>query len=571
DSLSHYDRAIKLKPDFAEAWNNKGLIFHNLNRYNEALSRYDRTIQLKPDFAETWYNKGNTLKDLNRYDDSLSHYDRAIQLKPDFAEAWNNKGNAFYALGRFDEALVSYERCFELNPNTPFILGNLIRNQMTICNWTNLNHRLQVLKDKLTCGSKASPPFTILGLFDSPKLQKQCADVYAEDKFYFANQLGTIAKKAKRKKVRIAYFSMDFRNHPVSYLITELFELHNRDKFEVYGFSFGINTQDPVRQRIEKAFDKFLDVRHLSNLDIVRLSRQNEIDIAIDLGGHTEGSRPEIFSAKVAPIQINYLGFPGTMGSLHLDYLIADPTLIPEDTKDKYSEKIIYLPNSYQVNDSKRKISDRKFTRQEFGLTENGFIFCCFNNNWKILPKMFDRWMRILRSVDGSVLWLYENNPAVAKNLRKEAINRNVNPDRLVFAKNMPHAEHLARYKFADLFLDTFPYGAHTTASEAIWVGTPIITLQGRSFAARVCSSLLTNIDTPELITYSEEEYCSLAIELALNPKKLAKIKTKLFKNQKTTTLFDTKLFSKHIEAAYKAVYERYHAGLPPDHIHVEP
>ena len=252
-----------------------------------------------------------------------------------------------------------------------------------------------------------------------------------------------------------------------------------------------------MRQRLEKAFDKFLDVKHLSDFDIARLSRDLEIDIAIDLGGHTQDSRPQIFAQRAAPLQINYLGFPGTMGTQHLDYLIADSTLIPEDAQETYSEKIIYLPHSYQVNDSNRKISDRRFTREEFGLPENGVVLCCFNNNWKILPEIFDCWVSILQSIDGSVLWLLEDNPAAAKNLYKEAINRNVGPSRLVFAKRMPHAEHLARYKLADLFLDTFPYNAHTTASDALWAGTPVLTLQGRSFAARVAATPRSSLYRP--------------------------------------------------------------------------
>jgi predicted O-linked N-acetylglucosamine transferase (SPINDLY family) len=326
-----------------------------------------------------------------------------------------------------------------------------------------------------------------------------------------------------------------------------------------------------MRQRLEKAFDKFLDVKHLSDLDIARLSRDLEIDIAIDLGGHTQDSRPQIFAERAAPLQINYLGFPGTMGTQHLDYLIADSTLIPEDAQETYSEKIIYLPHSYQINDSNRKISDRRFTREEFGLPENGVVLCCFNNNWKILPEIFDCWVSILQSIDGSVLWLLEDNPAAAKNLYKEAINRNVGPSRLVFAKRMPHAEHLARYKLADLFLDTFPYNAHTTASDALWAGTPVLTLQGRSFAARVAASLLTNIGVSELITPTKEEYVFLAVELALNPDKLAVIKAKLAQNRLTMPLFDTRLFTKHIETGYQKAYGRYHARLTPDHIYVDP
>ncbi len=571
EALSHYDRAIQLKPDLAEAWCNKGITLKNLKRYDEALSHYDRAIQLKPDFAEAWSNKGSTFHDLKRYDEALSHYDRAIQLKPDFAEAWSNKGLTFHNLKRYDEAMQDYERCINLDPDYHFILGDLIHTQMTICNWTNLKQRVLVLEERLTARSKVSQPFTILGLFDNPKLHKHCADVYVKDNFYFANQLGTITKKAKRKKIRIGYFSMDFGEHAVSYLTAELFELHNRIDFEVYGFSFGVNTLCPMRQRLEKAFDKFLDVRHLSNLDIVRLSRQHEIDIAIDLGGHTKESRPEIFSARVAPIQINYLGYLGTWGGNYMDYLIGDKIIVSNENLKHFSEKIIFLPNSFQVNPSHRFVSTNKLFKQDYGLPLESFVFCCLNNNWKITPEVFTQWMQILREVPNSVLWLLADNLWSEKNLKLEAIKHGVSVDRIIFAKRMPLEEYQAQFKQADLFLDTLPYNAGTIASDALWACLPVLTQIGKSFASRVAASLLVNIGVPELITQTKEEYYSLAIELALNPKKLAKIKAKLVQNQMTTTLFDTKLFSKHVEAAYKAVYERYHAELPPGHIYVEP
>lgn len=604
EALLHYDRAIQLKPDFANAWSNKGLIFQNLRRYDEALSHYDRAIQLKKNLTEAWYNKGNTLHDLKRYDEALTHYDRAIQLKPDFAEAWSNKGitlrklkkyyealshydqaiqlkpdfagawsnkgNTLKDLKRYEEALVNFERCIELNPDADFILGDLIETQMKICNWTGLSQRLLILEERLTRGSMVSQPFNILGLLDNPKLQKSCADVYANYKFYYTSQLETIKKRVKKKKIRIAYFSMDYREHPISYLMAELIQVHNRDKFEVYGFSFGFNTQDPMRQHLEKTFDKFLDVKHLSDIDIVRLSRQHEIDIAIDLGGHTQDSRPQIFSARVAPIQINYLGFPGTWGGNYMDYFIGDNVSVSNENLKYFCEKIIFLPNSFMVNPGNRSISANKLLKQDHGLPAETFVFCCLNNNWKITPEVFLQWMQILRQVPNSVLWLYADNIWSEKNLKLETEKYGVSVNRIIFAKRLPVlSDYLARYQFADLFLDTFPYNAHSTASDALWAGIPILTLQGRSFASRVASSLLINIGVPEMITSNKEEYCTLAIKLAMNPKKLLEIKNKLIQNRLTTTIFDTKLFCNHIEAAYQVAYDRYHDGLFPDHIYV--
>jgi predicted O-linked N-acetylglucosamine transferase (SPINDLY family) len=372
------------------------------------------------------------------------------------------------------------------------------------------------------------------------------------------------------KKIRIGYFSADFHNHATMYLMAGLFELHDATNFEIYGFSFGPKSTDVMKLRAQRAMREFVDITRLSDAEVASLSRNYEIDIAVDLKGYTKDSRPQIFLERAAPIQISYLGYPGTMGISSIDYLIADKVLIPADDKSAYSEQIIYLPHSYQVNDSQRSFLRENYTREEFSLPAEGFIFCCFNNNWKITPEVFSCWMQILSAVKNSVLWLFEDNPTAAVNLREEASNRNIDPNRIVFAKRMSHEKHLARYRLGDLFLDTLPYNAHTTASDALWTGLPVLTCMGNSFAGRVAASLLTNIGLPELITRSLQEYESLAIELATNPDKLTQIKTKLAENRLTTPLFDTPLFTKHIEAAYQAVYDRYQSGLQPDHIYVE-
>jgi len=542
-----------------------------LKKFQEASDLIEKTRTIDPQNAELILNHGILLAEEKRHEEALASYERAIEFKPDYAEAWLNRGVALNDLKRYEEALANYERAIELKPDGDFWFGDLIHTQMKICDWKELERRCQVLEQRLLDGSKVSSPFAVLGLVDNPELQKRCAEIYAQDKLGPKSRLGVLARRSQQDKIRIGYFSMDFREHPVSFLIAELFELHDRSKFEIYGFSAGVNTQDPMRNRVEKAFDKFLDVKSFSDLDIAHLSREHEIDIAIDLGGHTQDSRSQIFAERVAPIQINYLGFPGTWGSDCMDYFIGDKVTIPPENREYFSEKIIFLPNSFQVNPSHRPIASSKPSRQDHGLRDGQFVFCCFNNSWKITPEVFGQWIQILQKAPNSVLWLYADCLSAEKNLRLEAIKRDITVDRVIFAKRVHRDTYLAQFQHADLFLDTLPYNAGTTASDALWAGLPVLTHIGKSFASRMAASLLTNIGAPELITHSREEYCSLAVELASNPEKITAIKTKLTQNRLTTPLFNTKLFTKHIEAAYQAAYDRYQAGLPPDHIDVDP
>jgi predicted O-linked N-acetylglucosamine transferase (SPINDLY family) len=376
--------------------------------------------------------------------------------------------------------------------------------------------------------------------------------------------------RTKSNQIAIGYFSADFHNHATAYLMAELFESHSRGRFRFIAYSFGPDTKDQMRERIKSSFDEFHDVRFMSDKQVAELSRSASIDIAIDLKGFTQDSRPGIFASRAAPLQVNFLGYPGTMGADCYDYLIADHTLIPDKHQSGYVEKIVYLPHSYQPNDRQRKIADKLFTRKELGLPEDAFVFCCFNNNYKITPPVFDTWMELLRVVEKSVLWLFEDNKFCSENLRREARQRGIDPHRLVFAKMLPLAEHLARHRCADLFLDTLPYNAHTTASDALWAGLPLLTQIGETFAGRVAASLLNAAGLPELITTSAREYERTAIELAQNPARLVSIKQKLWDSRLNMPLFDSELYAKHLEAAYAAMHERYLVGLPPAHIHVK-
>ena len=439
---------------------------------------------------------------------------------------------------------------------------------MKICSWSGLAESLENISKKVVANERVATPFPLLALNDDALLHKKSAEIYAQTINPFKPALEPILKRPQSQKIRVGYFSADFRNHPVSFLIAELFELHDKNRFEITAFSYGVDDKSPMRSRLSQAFNQFIDVREKSDKEIAQLARELEIDIAVDLGGHTKDSRTGIFSYRAAPVQVSYIGYLGTMGMEYYDYLLADEIIIPKDLQQFYSEKITYLA-SYQSNDRKRIISNRVFTRRELGLPEKGFVFCCFNNNYKILPATFDGWMRILKAVESSVLFLYAENKWAEENLKKEAKARGIDSSRLVFGRQISMDEYLARYRVCNLFLDTTPYNAGTTASDALWTGLPVLTLIGQSFASRVAASLLKAIGLPELITNSQEEYEALAIDLAISPQKLADIKLKLANNCMTTPLFDTPLFTKNLEAAYTKMHARYLEDLLPECINL--
>ena len=435
--------------------------------------------------------------------------------------------------------------------------------------WEGIEGEFRDVEARINRGEKGAVPFQILAMSSSPALQRRAAEIHVGDKFPARSSAGAIARRARRDRIRIGYFSADYHNHATTYLMAELLERHDRSRFEILGFSFGMNTADEMGRRVSTAMDRFLDVRLLPDREVAQLSRELEVDIAVDLKGFTHESRTGIFAARAAGIQVSYLGYPGTMGADYIDYLIADPTLIPEASRQYYSEKIVYLPDSYQVNDSQRLISAKPCARADEGLPDGAFVYCCFNNAYKISPAVFDVWMRVLGRVEGSVLWLLEENPWVAGNLRKEAARRGIAPERLVFAKPLPLAEHLARQRLADLFLDTLPYNAHTTASDALWAGLPVLTRMGETFASRVAASLLRAIDLPELVTATEAEFEELAVALARDPERYRALRQRLKENRLRAPLFDIRAFTSHLEAAYSAMHERYQAGLAPEHIEV--
>lgn len=569
EAIASYDRAIAIGPGFAEVHNNRGLILFSLNRMDEALACYDRALALKSDYAEAWNNRGNALWHVTRHKEALADYDRAIACKPDYAKAHGNRGNALLALGQPGEAVVSFKQVLAFNRGREFLTGMLLLAKMKACDWDGLEGDIAAFRRAIEAGETAAAPFLALVMIDDPELQKQAALNFARS----VAQSSAPARFGKRmagERIRLGYYSADFHNHATSYLIAELFERHDRDRFELFAFSFGPDRKDPMRRRITAACEHFIDVAALSDGEVAARSRDLGMDIAVDLKGYTENARPGIFAARCAPVQVNYLGYPGTLGARHIDYLIADKIVAPPAEQGNYTEKLVYLPDSYQANDGARAISGRRLTRAAAGLPETGFVFCCFNTMLKISPAMLDGWARILGAVEGSVLWLYEDNAVAAANLRREAAARGVDPGRLIFAPHMPLDEHLARHRLADLFLDTWPCNAHTTASDALWAGLPVLTLSGRSFASRVAASLLRAIELPELIAANERDYEARAIELATTPAKLAKLGSKLERNRPASPLFDARRFARNIEKAYVAMYRRCQAGLAPDVIDLE-
>ncbi len=569
EALACFDKALALHPSMSSAWSNKANALCSLKRHEEALKFYDRAVQLNPNNADIWYSKGNALCALKRHEEALFAFDHALKHNPQHANAWHHKGNALNELKRPQEALIHYDQALALKPDHNYLHGDRLTTQMAICDWNGIEAQLTSIARRIESKHPAATPFDVLGVLDDPALQQKTAQLYALN-FPSPLTLGGISRREPGEKIRVAYFSRDFHNHATAFLTAELFELHDRRQFEVIAFSFGPYSADRMRLRLLQAFDQFIDVRNKNDREIVELARSLKIDIAVDVQGYQTEHRTGIFAHRAAPIQVSYLAYPGTMGAPFMDYLVADKTLIPVENQRYFAENIVYLPDSYQPNDRQRAISDKHFTRAELGLPESGFVFCCFNNSYKILPETFDVWMRILEQVKDSVLWLLEgSNPLVAQNLKQTAAAKGIAPERLIFAAQMDLPDHLARHRTADLFLDTLPYNAHTTASDALWAGLPVLTCQGKSFASRVASSLLNAVNLSELITHTYAEYAQCAIDLASQAEKLQKMRQKLTEHRQTVPLFDTPAYVKHLEAAYHQMMARYRENLPLTHIEV--
>jgi protein O-GlcNAc transferase len=563
ESFAAYDKSLVLNPDLAEAWLGHGNAFFELKRHDDAVSAYDKALALRPDLAEAWLGRGNVFFERKRYDEALIAFDKALASKTDLAAAWVGRGHVFDALKRFDAAFAAYEKALALNVDATDAEGGRLHAKMQVCDWRGLDAESAHLIASIRNGHLSAQPFVLIAIPSTPDDQLQCAKLSIANRYPPSEKPVWQGERYDHDRVRVAYLSADFQQHATALLMAGMLESHDKSRFEITAISCGPDDGSEMRTRLKASFERFVDAASYSDDQIANLVRTLEVDILIDLKGFTAGARTSVFAKRCAPIQVNYLGYPGTMGAPYIDYIIADRTLIPENQEKFYTEKIVFLPDCYQVNDATRSMVGGDLAREEVGLPPGAFVFCCFNNNYKITPTVFDRWMRILKQVEASVLWLLEDNALAVSNLRKEAAASGIDARRLVFAKRAPMAEHLARHRLADLFLDTLPYNAHTTASDALWAGLPIVTCLGETLAGRVAASLLTAVGLPELIATTPEIYETLAVDLATNRNKLTALRQKLAINRATTPLFDTKLFTKHIEEAYMTMWENQRRGQP--------
>ncbi|MDB2464536.1 tetratricopeptide repeat protein [Amylibacter sp.] len=568
ESIEAYNKALAIKPDYADAYYNMGITLQEQGKLEQAIEAYEKALALKPDYADAYNNMGNALKDQDKLEQAIEAYEKALALKPDYAEAYNNMGAVLQVQGKLEQAIEAYEKALALKPDYATARAQCLYQLAHICDWSAIEED-QCYLPELGISGNAIAPFTLLSLEDAPERHRLRSENYAKEHFPVKSLMKFERPSQMPKRLRIGYFSADFKEHPVAYLIAKVLEQHNCGEFEVFGYSLHGSSSCNLHQRIKKSFDYFTDVKDMSDKEVALRARHDRIDIAIDLNGYTQNARTGIFAYRAAPIQINYLGFPGTMGANFIDYIIADQNLIPPSNQKYYFEKQLYLPNTYMPTDNGRKFSKHSILRNNMGLPDSAFVFCCFNNNYKISPNEFDIWMRLLTKVENSVLWLRKSNQLSDKNIIKEAQKRNIDSSRLVFTDRVSIDDHLSRYKLADLFIDTFAFNAHTTASEALWAGLPVVTKLGKGFAARVAGSLLNAVGLPELITHNEEAYEALILELATKPKKLAKIKKKLATNRLTQPLFDTEQYTKHLEKGYQQAYQKYFNGDTPDTIMV--
>ncbi len=564
EAIQQYNELIAVEPHSAGAYNNRGMALQALKRNREALDDFDKAIALQPRFAEAYVNRGNVLVELRRSDHAMANYQKAIALQPTFAAAYNNIGNIHFHTGFYQQAIAFYDKGLCLDPGDSEARSIRLLAKMHLCDWSNFENEQADFISRVKSGSLTSP-FIALSVSSSPEDHLLCASKFGEVRFPPSPEPIWRGQIYSHDRIRIAYVSGDFREHPTAYLMAGLFKHHNRSRFKVTAISFAPDQDTELVRGLRAAFEHFIDVRTESDQAIAEFIQRHEIDIAVDLAGYTEGARPNIFAQRVAPIQVNYLGFSGTMGTKYFDYIIADPTVIPIQDFGFYSEKVVWLPDAYLPTDDTRTISASTPSRGDLGLPENGFVFCCFNQSYKINPTIFEVWMRLLREVEGSVLWLREYSEIAARNLRSEAQRRGVAPERVIFAGRLPlAADHLARQRRADLFLDTRPYNAHTTATEALWAGLPVLTCRGSSFAGRVGASINSAVGMPELVTDTLSEYEAMALKIANEPDILSQIKEQLACNRQTHPLFDTTHFTHHLEAAYEQMWQTYRDRRPP-------
>lgn len=572
-AIVHYQRSLELDPNSLNTLNNLGVTYSTIGHYQKAIECHETALKINPKNANAHNNLAVVYHDSGDYKNTLKHSKHAIEICPNHESAYDNLGNAQMGLGLFIDAVESYRSALGITPHKFDIRSKLMLCLARVCNWDALEiEKENVLEQFQNSTSKcAAPnPWAWLGIFDDPALHKKISITTAKKDLASRPDLGPITPPKLSGKIRIGYFSADYHDHPTTNLLVSLLEKHDRSKFEVHAFSFGPDRDMEMRNRVVKGVDHFHKVAHKTDIEIARFSRDLGIDIAVDINGHTANKRTGIFTYRAAPVQVNYLGFTSTMGTDDLDYIIADEVVIPKEQQSNFTEKVAYMPLCYMSNDSNKPISSPGLSRQECNLPKDAFVFCCFNNSFKITGDVFEIWMRLMQKVENSVLWLFHTNADVDTRLRKYAEESGIDGGRLIFAPRVEsHADHLSRHNHANLFLDTSPYNAHATTSDALWSGLPVVTFAGKSFTARVASSLLNAINMPELITYTPEEYENLALELATNTQLLAKIATKIKSNVKTSKLYDPAYFASDIENLFEQMVIRAANGKLPISLNV--
>ena len=569
EAVAAYDRALAIDPGNVNALNNRGHSLAYLGRREEAIACYDKVLAQQPNDVAALTGRSNMLFQVGRLDEALPGYDKALAFTPNHVEALVNRGTLCVRLGRYADAVANFERAAVLDPGHPKAFNAMLELALGACDW-NLVDKLSVQAARRVDAGAPVDPFLMLLCSDQPALHLKCAALHLQTILPVLPQPQGRRKRYSHDKIRLAYLSADFHAHATARLIAELIELHDRTQFEIICVSYGPDDNSPMRARLTRAFDHFHDVRAMSDKQVAELLQNRKVDIAVDLKGYTTDSRPGILAYRPAPIQVSFIGYGSTMAAPFIDYILADNTVLPLEQQTFYVEQIVRLPNSYQVNDTKTKIADETPTRQDCGLPDHGFVFCCFNNTNKITRALFDRWCRLLANVENSVLWLLGDSLDAELNLRREALARGLAPTRLIFARKLPLAEHLARHRLADLFLDTLPYNAHTTASDALWAGLPVLTCTGGAFPGRVASSLLLAAGLPELVTSNLDDYERLASRLASDADLRSDLREKLLRNRLHCPLFDAPRFCRHIERAYTTMLEILRRGANPESFSVE-
>ena len=569
EALQSFRKVVERDPANADALAHIGIIHRAQGRLDEAIATLRAVVAVEPAHGPALVHLGAACQERGLLDEALARFEAAAALDPSSGEAQHNLGIVLQGLGRHGEAIAAFERALALAPGHKYTQGALLWSELQTCRWGELEPRVAAVRSAVRSGAPAIEPFPFVAISEDPEEQRRCAARFHEDRVKARAPLWR-GERYAHAKIRVAYVSADFREHAVAYCIGELIELHDRARFEVLGMSLGPDDGSGTRARLARSFDRFVDARSMSDLDAARLLRDAEADVVVDLMGYTRGSRPGILAHRPAPAQAGYLGYPATVGAGFLDYVLADRFVLPQAYEAFFSEKAVRLPGSYQANDRKRDIAPRSPERAELGLPESGFVFCCFNNNYKIAPRVFDAWMRLLALAPGSVLWLLEDNTAAGENLRREARARGVAPARLVFASRAGAAEYRARCRLADLCLDTLPYNGHGTTSDMLWAGVPVLTCAGTTFAGRVAGSLLRAAGLPELVTASLEEYEALALRLARGDPLLRALRARLEADRDSAELFDTDRFRRHLESAYRTMQEIAQRGEPPRAFAVE-